>query len=220
MAAKQPLQKIRTLRALCVDTILKRVATYDVSEQQRQKADAALMEGSGDGQLHRVTLLKALGRCELARGFRGLPRVYAGTRGLLVAAGPAKGAKVFDALRESAEASPDLLAVESTIWLIDELAEAGKLKRERGPELVGAAKNAAKRALKACRARRAVLARPEPQQAAPSFAARDIRLDGELGPPPPPTTEVYLAAFAGQCALRVHPDRRGALGDRAASRTG
>ena len=59
MAATAQPKKIRTLRAYCVDTILKRVATYDVSEQQRQKGDAALMEGSGDGQLHRVTLLKA-----------------------------------------------------------------------------------------------------------------------------------------------------------------
>ena len=50
------------------------------------KGDAALMEGSGDGQLHRVTLLKALGRCELARAFRGLPLTYAATRGFLVAA--------------------------------------------------------------------------------------------------------------------------------------
>ena len=50
--------------------------------------------------------------------------------------------------------------------------------------------------------------------AAPSFAARDIRLDGV--PQPPPTSEVDLAAFAEKCALRVHPDRRGALGDRAA----
>ena len=100
-AAAQP-KKIRTLRAYCVDTILKRVATYDVSEPQRQKGDAALMAGSGDGQLHRVTLLKALGRCELSRAFRGLPLSYAATRRFLVAAGPAKGAKVFDALRESA----------------------------------------------------------------------------------------------------------------------
>ena len=137
---------MQTLRAYCVDTILKRVATYDVSEQQRQKGDAALMEGSGDGQLHRVTLLKALGRCELSRAFRGLPLTYAATRRFLVAAGPAKGAKVFDALRESADASSDLLAVESAEWLVDELMEAGKLKRDRGPELVGAAKNAAKRA--------------------------------------------------------------------------
>ena len=215
MAATTPKQKIRTLRAYCVDTILKRVATYDVSEQQRQKGDAALMEGSGDGQLHRVTLLKALGRCELSRAFRGLPLTYAATRRFLVAAGPAKGAKVFDALRESADASSDLLAVESAEWLVDELMEAGKLKRERGPELVGAAKNAAKRAAKACRARRQVLMRPAPREtAAPSFAARDIRLDGV--PQPPPTTEVDLAAFAEKCALRVHPDRRGALGDRAA----
>ena len=113
MAATAQPKKIRTLRAYCVDTILKRVATYDVSEQQRQKGDAALMEGSGDGQLHRVTLLKALGRCELSRAFRGLPLTYAATRRFLVAAGPAKGAKVFDALRESADASSDLLAVES-----------------------------------------------------------------------------------------------------------
>ena len=148
MAATAPKQKIRTLRAYCVDTILARVATYDVSEQQRQKGDAALMEGSGDGQLHRVTLLKALGRCELSRAFRGLPLTYAATRRFLVAAGPAKGAKVFDALRESADASSDLLAVESAEWLVDELMEAGKLKRDRGPELVGAVKNAAKRARK------------------------------------------------------------------------
>ncbi len=153
MATAQP-KKIRTLRAYCVDTILKRVATYDVSEQQRQKGDAALMEGSGDGQLHRVTLLKALGRCELSRAFRGLPLTYAATRRFLVAAGPAKGAKVFDALRESADASSDLLAVESAEWLVDELMEAGKLNRERGPELAGAATNAAKRAAKARRARR------------------------------------------------------------------
>ena len=57
MAATAQPKKIRTLRAYCVDTILKRVATYDVGEQQRRKGDAALMEGSGDGQLHRVTLL-------------------------------------------------------------------------------------------------------------------------------------------------------------------
>ena len=215
MAATTPKQKIRTLRAHCVDTILKRVATYDVSEQQRQKGDAALMEGSGDGQLHRVTLLKALGRCELSRAFRGLPLTYAATRRFLVASGPAKGAKVFDALRESADASSDLLAVESAEWLVDELMEAGKLKRDRGPELVGAAKNAAKRAAKACRARRQVLMRPAPREpAAPAFAARDIRLDGV--PQPPPTTEVDLAAFAEKCALRVHPDRRKGLGDRAA----
>ena len=43
MAATAQPKKIRTLRAYCVDTILKRVATYDVSEQQRQKGDAALM---------------------------------------------------------------------------------------------------------------------------------------------------------------------------------
>ena len=47
MAATAQPKKIRTLRAYCVDTILTRVATYDVSEQQRQKGDAALMEGSG-----------------------------------------------------------------------------------------------------------------------------------------------------------------------------
>ena len=45
------------------------------------------------------------------------------------------------------------------------------------------------------------------------FAARDIRLDGV--PQPPPTSEVDLAAFAEKCALRVHPDRRKGLGDRA-----
>ena len=84
--ATAPQQKCRTLRAYCVDTILKRVATYDVGEPQRQKGDAALMAGSGDGQLHRVTLLKALGCCELARAFRGLPLTYAATRRFLVAA--------------------------------------------------------------------------------------------------------------------------------------
>ena len=57
----------------------RRAKIESVSEQQRQKGDAALMEGSGDGQLHRVTLLKALGRCELSRAFRGLPLTYAAT---------------------------------------------------------------------------------------------------------------------------------------------
>ena len=45
------------------------------------------------------------------------------------AAGPAKGAKVFDALRESADASSDLLAVESAEWLVDELDIIGSVYR-------------------------------------------------------------------------------------------
>ena len=64
MAAMVKTHKPRTLRALSVDAILRHVATFDVPESSRAKADAALMDDSGDGALHRVTMLKALGRIE------------------------------------------------------------------------------------------------------------------------------------------------------------
>ena len=67
MAAMVKTHKPRTLRALSVDAILAHVARFDVRESSRAKADAALMDDSGDGALHRVTMLKALGRVELAR---------------------------------------------------------------------------------------------------------------------------------------------------------
>ena len=135
MAALAKTHKPRTLRALSVDAILRHVATFDVPESSRAKADAALMDDSGDGALHRVTMLKALGRIELARGFVGLPRFRAATRGFLAAAGAAKGAAVFDALRESAAASTDALACEAAMWLVEDFVGAKKLKRDRGPEL-------------------------------------------------------------------------------------
>ena len=211
MAALAKTHKPRTLRALSVDAILRHVATFDVPESSRAKADAALMDDSGDGALHRVTMLKALGRIELSRGFVGLPRFRAATRGFLAAAGAAKGAAVFDALRESAAASTDPLACEAAMWLVEDFVGAKKLKRDRGPELPSGAKNAAKRASKACAARLAELRRPADAAGATTpafeFAATDCRVDQ-----PSPTRDADMADYMAKLKLRVHPERRPHLG--------
>lgn len=208
LAASIP-SKPRSLRALCVDCVLRRVAAFDLCEQQRSKADSALCDGSGDGALHRVTALKALGRVELSRGFLGLPRFGAFARGFLVAAPPVKAAAVLDGLRESVAASRDLVAVEAAVALVDDLTGAGKLKRDRGPELVGAAKNAAKRCAKAAAGRAAELRRPAKAPERPAtrtFAATDVRLDGVDRAPSDPAA---MAEYFERLELRVHPTRRG-----------
>ena len=174
------------------------------------------MEGSGDGQLHRVTLLKALGRCELSRAFRGLPLTYAATRGFLVAAGPAKGAKVFDALRERrrvvrSTGCPSRRSGSSTSSWKPASSNGSGARNSWAPRRTlprGQLKRAARGDRSSCGRRRG--------PAAPSLAARDIRLDGE---PAAAADEVDLAAFAEKCALRVHPDRRsrGPRGTRGAS---
>ena len=212
MAAMVKTHKPRTLRALSVDAILAHVARFDVRESSRAKADAALMDDSGDGALHRVTMLKALGRVELARGFVGLPRFRAATAGFLAAAGGAKGVAVFDALREGVAASTDILAIEAAAWLVEDIVGAKKLKRDRGPELASQAKNAAKRTLKACGARLSELRRPaaapETSSGAPVFAATDCRVDQQSSP----TREADMADYMAKLSVRVHPDRRKNLG--------
>ena len=98
-----------------MDTILQHVATHHWPDASLAKADAALMDDSGDGALHRVTALKALGRCALAAGFVQLPRFLAATRGFLVAGGGAKAAGIFDKLRESVASSDDVDAISAAL---------------------------------------------------------------------------------------------------------
>ena len=85
---------------------------------------------------------------------------------------------------------------------------------DAGPDLDNRAKQAARRAAKACRARttelRQIASGLRPQVAAAAFAATDVRLD--LDAQPSPSREADLTDYFDKCSLRVHPDRRRNLG--------
>lgn len=123
---------MRTLRALCVESLLTHVSRTDVDERSRRIIDARL---SAEDVLPTIrgSLTKSLGSVLLYRAFLGLPSIGEAARRHLATLSTKKTGEILrDELISSIDSCIDQVALHACVEVLHNLTGRGKLKRELG----------------------------------------------------------------------------------------